>query len=675
MWSRVAGGGATERDSDGDGLTDAEEEALGTDPLDADTDDDGLLDGADEHPLDPDNFFTATLDSDAITVTEGGADPDPLTLTLDAGTYPFFDWSVASDADWTALTPSSGSGNGTVSIAIDISQMTADASPYVARLTFTAPNMQDHAPLDLTVNVGQAPMNLMVTPDTLEYIAWEAGENPAAQTVNVYGLGTGSFDWTATSSETWLEADPVSGTDATDVSVSVDLEGLLSASSPYTGTLSFSAGGDAAVLTVTLEVLAPREPGTPFAVSLIGGMQADPAVAWCAAQQCYVIAWAEEGAINVAAIEETGMPLLDTTRVSLLEQGPATAPDVAVDEFRQTAWIVWEQREDDEEGPPFLQTRPLALDDFSMGSRTGLATAVGETTAPRILIPEDRDEIAIVYQVDNEDARQARLLRLDAGTRQSLGDTLISDVLTLGAAPDVAYAPNEEAYLVAWSSQTESVEEGLRGVVRVDLVDVETGLPAGAPAALEETPGLATAPRVIYDAVADAWFAVWRTRDASSAPWYARTARVDLDAAEDSVELHPLSSSEVTDSGLAVCAAFAPQQTLALWEGSDGDAQQLYMRRITPGGQFMATPEAFPGSSVQRCDPDTAYSENANEFLAVWRDGQPTSSRNLRDAHCGRHLRRGQRRPAKRLGTRARPRPPSIQMAITGRTATRTATA
>ncbi|MFT5583305.1 MAG: hypothetical protein ACI9VR_000883, partial [Cognaticolwellia sp.] len=39
------------RDSDGDGLTDAEEAEWGTDPTDADTDADGYLDGEEIHDL------------------------------------------------------------------------------------------------------------------------------------------------------------------------------------------------------------------------------------------------------------------------------------------------------------------------------------------------------------------------------------------------------------------------------------------------------------------------------------------------------------------------------------------------------------------------------------------------------------------------------------------------
>ncbi|MFC1604706.1 hypothetical protein ACFL5F_06725 [Planctomycetota bacterium] len=59
---------ATSLDSDGDGLTDDEEVALGTDPLDDDTDDDGLLDGTE------------------VEIAEGSGCPDPLNPDSDGDT-------------------------------------------------------------------------------------------------------------------------------------------------------------------------------------------------------------------------------------------------------------------------------------------------------------------------------------------------------------------------------------------------------------------------------------------------------------------------------------------------------------------------------------------------------------------------------------------------------------
>lgn len=71
-----AGGDAGQRDSDGDGLTDAEEEALGTDPNNADSDGDGIPDGDEnQNGTDPNN-----PDSDGDGVPDG--------VEIDIGTNP-----------------------------------------------------------------------------------------------------------------------------------------------------------------------------------------------------------------------------------------------------------------------------------------------------------------------------------------------------------------------------------------------------------------------------------------------------------------------------------------------------------------------------------------------------------------------------------------------------------
>jgi MYXO-CTERM domain-containing protein len=63
-------------DTDGDGLTDDEEEAAGTDPLDDDTDDDGIGDGAevDTDPTDPDTDGDGVLDGTEVGLTEPDGD-------------------------------------------------------------------------------------------------------------------------------------------------------------------------------------------------------------------------------------------------------------------------------------------------------------------------------------------------------------------------------------------------------------------------------------------------------------------------------------------------------------------------------------------------------------------------------------------------------------------------
>ncbi|MHC5001641.1 MAG: hypothetical protein ACYTJ0_00820 [Planctomycetota bacterium] len=79
-------------DADGDGLTNGEEQALGTDPDDADTDDDGLDDGAEvnvytTNPLVPDTDGDGLLDGEEIALQEFGC-PSPLSADSDGDALP-----------------------------------------------------------------------------------------------------------------------------------------------------------------------------------------------------------------------------------------------------------------------------------------------------------------------------------------------------------------------------------------------------------------------------------------------------------------------------------------------------------------------------------------------------------------------------------------------------------
>jgi hypothetical protein len=67
-------------DSDGDGLSDAEERQRGTNPYGIDTDGDGVPDGLDAYPLDP------TLSSDQSDATDHT--PPTITLTRPANAVP-----------------------------------------------------------------------------------------------------------------------------------------------------------------------------------------------------------------------------------------------------------------------------------------------------------------------------------------------------------------------------------------------------------------------------------------------------------------------------------------------------------------------------------------------------------------------------------------------------------
>jgi hypothetical protein len=86
-----------------------------------------------------------------------------------------------------------------------------------------------------------APPALLAQPATLTFAAFQGNGNPPSQSVTVYNEGTGTLNWTASSSAPWLIASPNSGSTPASVAVSVNAAGLTAGT--YTGTVTITSAG------------------------------------------------------------------------------------------------------------------------------------------------------------------------------------------------------------------------------------------------------------------------------------------------------------------------------------------------------------------------------------------------------------------------------------------------
>ena len=161
-----------DEDSDDDGLTDGEEVALGTDPLDEDTDGDGLTDGVDPDPL-LINSITTVLAGEIIEF--GG--PDDLLLNPAQAVIAM---DVNGDMDRTingVLFQTGGQG-GTVET------VTAGA---VSLTTSAANNINNWA--GVQSYTGADPVSAANLAEVMRDIRWNANPNPV--TVDIAGLSPG----------------------------------------------------------------------------------------------------------------------------------------------------------------------------------------------------------------------------------------------------------------------------------------------------------------------------------------------------------------------------------------------------------------------------------------------------------------------------------------------------
>ncbi len=629
-WLRVGGGSASEVDSDGDGLTDAEEEALGTSPTDPDSDDDGLLDGDDPNPLEADNLFTATLSETALTLTEGGETPAALTLTLDSvgvdgdESFPFFDWSVSSNVSWLTVSPLSGSGDAELTVQVDNSSFTASGSPYVGQLTVDAPYMQAVSPITLTITVNQEVAVLAVTPDSLDFFAVEGGSLPESQGVALTCTNSIPFEWTAQSSVDWLTVSPASGKNEATLTVAVDSSGLLASESPYAATVTVTAQDTAVqplTVSVGVEVAARRDPGQAFLLHSGEKGQTMPHAAWSAARHRYTVAWIEEGSpdgVYVMVLDETATPVLEARKLSLSAQGTPSRPRVVVDEAAGAAWVIWQQQVEDTE-PWYIQARRIDLHTLEISNVFGLLGGRDSLEDFEAVYHPEALEIALVYhRVGTEDSA-VHLARFDSVTREQKSIVQLSTELQEPSEPDLAVVPGSSTYVVSWTEMCDVLSGLSEGedpaevpAIVAQRVDATTGEPVGEMQVLSSTSAPAFSSRIACDG--EQCVLLWLTQSDSKAGQTLQWGRIGTDLSGTPVVRTVTTVPD--DRGLALAYLDSGAQYMLAW--SQVGQAPILGQRMTEGGYSLEEATPFPDVLAVQQMPQLAVNSQKQEFFAVW---------------------------------------------------------
>ncbi|MBI4893525.1 MAG: hypothetical protein HY821_23085 [Acidobacteria bacterium] len=179
--------------------------------------------------------YNVTLSSTSITASAGTV---TATITVASGCQ----WTAASDASWIRPSPTSGSGNGTVSFAFDANTAT---SARTARLTVAGVNFtitQAAAAQTCTYNASLASNSVPAT----------------AGTVNATVTTQSGCQWSASSDSSWVRPSPNSGTGSGTVTFGYDAN---------TATSSRSARLTVAGTTFTLTQAAAAPVNCTFTVS------------------------------------------------------------------------------------------------------------------------------------------------------------------------------------------------------------------------------------------------------------------------------------------------------------------------------------------------------------------------------------------------------------------------
>jgi hypothetical protein len=154
----------------------------------------------------------------------GGALPEPQEVSLTNAGYGELDWALSTAADWLAVDPSQGMTPGTFEVSI-----ITDSMPYgshhgnIRLINLDNNDSTESVAVTLTVT---APL-MQVLPDTLFFRALIEVGNPPPQRVEIDNAGSGTFNWTAEESSSWIEINPYSGGQSESTEVEVDITGMI----------------------------------------------------------------------------------------------------------------------------------------------------------------------------------------------------------------------------------------------------------------------------------------------------------------------------------------------------------------------------------------------------------------------------------------------------------------
>ncbi len=211
-----------------------------------------------------------------LTVMESGDIPDYLVLSPGSFSFDFLEgdpaaqaqmmiknsagnpisWSAMAADGWCQLSSSSGTTDQTITLTVDPTGLTPGNYETTIRvIAVDAINSPRTAVVRMTITADQPILTLLS--DRIDFTAVQNSTNPWPKEFSITNTGQGTFDWTLTASgESWMTAQPLSGTAPSNVTVGCFIDSLPVGT--YQATITVTAPGalnSPASLTVNLTII------------------------------------------------------------------------------------------------------------------------------------------------------------------------------------------------------------------------------------------------------------------------------------------------------------------------------------------------------------------------------------------------------------------------------------
>jgi hypothetical protein len=196
-----------------------------------------------------------SLQFDAVS---GSAAPGGQAVAITETAGQSLSWTATKTAAWLTLTPASGAAPSSLTATVDHASLAAGT--YTDTITIDdGPGNAAAKTVSVTLNVAAAP-TIGRSPASMSFAATARGDRTPAQLLTVTNTGSGSLEWTATSSQPWVIINPASGTAPSTVEVFVDPKSLNAAGTQNATITIASTGASNTPLTVAITAVISNTP-------------------------------------------------------------------------------------------------------------------------------------------------------------------------------------------------------------------------------------------------------------------------------------------------------------------------------------------------------------------------------------------------------------------------------
>ncbi|HLJ90405.1 MAG TPA: BACON domain-containing carbohydrate-binding protein, partial [Candidatus Angelobacter sp.] len=155
----------------------------------------------------------------------GGTNPPSQTISVSNSGTGNLNWTVAENASWLTVTPTSGTNSGVVTASVNIAGLAEGT--YTTPITFTALGATN-SPQTIQVTLVISSPKLGLTPAAMTFSGFQGQPDPSPIPLKIADVGGGSINWTAavSSNTPWLTISGASGTAPSTINVAASVAGL-----------------------------------------------------------------------------------------------------------------------------------------------------------------------------------------------------------------------------------------------------------------------------------------------------------------------------------------------------------------------------------------------------------------------------------------------------------------